>query len=145
MLLFWKGALRIWRFRRWRLPKFCESMFSSGRRHLKLVGGSFRGYPCGFEEVGTKRLADCLKQKGWASICGYLQKPPSNLKGGDILIYASVGFGGWNAHPTKVNQAGSSPKITCHSDEQLNIDYNYLRNSKPYSNWLHFNSHKFNF
>lgn len=118
---------------------FVSQCLVLGGGHPKLIGGSCRGYPCGFEEVGAKRLADCLKEKGWTSTCGYLQKPPSNLKVGDVLIYASDGCGGWNAHATIVTQAGSSPKITCHSDEQLNIDYNYLKNSKPYYNWLHFN------
>ena len=118
---------------------FVSQCLVLGGGHQKLVGGSCRGYPCGFEEVGAKRLADCLQEKGWKSTCGYLQKPPSNIKEGDVLIYSSDGCGGWNAHATIVTKAGSSPKITCHSDEQLDVDYTYISNSKPYFNWLHFN------
>ena len=118
---------------------FVSQCLVLGGGHPKLNTGSCRGYPCGFEEVGAKRLADCLKEKGWTSTCGYHQKPPSNIKEGDVLIYSYDGCGGWDAHATIVTKAGSSPKITCHSDEELDVDYTYLSNSKPYYNWLHYN------
>lgn len=117
---------------------FVSQCLVLGGGHPKLVGGSCRGYPCGFEEVGAKRLADCLEEKGWTSTCGYLRKPPDNIKVGDVLIYSSEKCGGWDAHATIVTTAGSSPKISCHSNEQLDVDYTYISNSKPYFNWLHY-------
>jgi len=46
-----------------------------------------RGYPCGKEEIGAKRLGDCLVSKGWKRTCGYHASPPSNIMVGDVLIY----------------------------------------------------------
>ena len=118
---------------------FVSQCLYLGGGHGKLTGGSCRGYPCGWEEVGAKRLADCLKEKGWTSTCGKNQKPPSNIAVGDVLIYSSDGCGGWDAHATLVTVAGTSPKITCHSSVQVDASYTYLSNSKPYYNWLHYN------
>ena len=109
-----------------------------GGGHPKLNGGHpCRGYPCGFEEPGAKNLGDCLKKKGWTSTCGYHQKPPSNIKKGDVLIYHSDGCGSFSAHAVIVTVGGSHPKITCHSSIQVDTSYDYMANSKPYYQWLH--------
>ena len=104
-----------------------------------VLGGDCRGYPCGFEEIGAKRLGSCLQGKGWTRTCGYLQKPPSNIKEGDVLVYHADSCDSFDAHAVYVTQGGSNPKITCHSSEQLDVSYTYMGTSKPYYEWLHYN------
>ena len=117
---------------------FVSQCLVKGGGHAKLNGGlPCRGYPCGFEEVGAKNLGDCLQKKGWTSKCGHLLSPPSNIQAGDVLIYHSGGCGSTNAHAVLITKGGSSPKITCHSNIQYDTDYNYMKNSKPYYQWLH--------
>ena len=119
---------------------FVSQCLVLGGNHSKLKNNkNCRGYPCGFEEPGAKRLGDCLQDKGWTSQCGYLLKPPSNIKAGDVLIYHATGCGDYKAHAVIVTEGGKSPKITCHSNEQLDVSYTYMSNSKPYYQWLHFN------
>ena len=119
---------------------FVSQCLVLGGGHEKLKGGHpCRGYPCGFEEIGAKNLGDCLQKKGWTSTCGYHQEPPSNIQIGDVLIYHSGGCSSSSAHATLVTQAGSQPKITCHSSIQVNTPYTYMANSKPYYQWLHKN------
>ena len=53
---------------------FVSQCLVLGGGHEKLNGGSpCRGYPCGFEEPGAKKLGACLQKKGWTSTCGYHQ------------------------------------------------------------------------
>ena len=119
---------------------FVSQCLVLGGSHSKLKNNqNCRGYPCGFEEPGAKRLGDCLQDKGWTSQCGYLMKPPSNIKAGDVLIYHASSCTSFDAHAVIVTEGGSSPKITCHSNEQLDVSYTYMANSKPYYQWLHFN------
>ncbi len=119
---------------------FVSQCLVLGGNHSKLKNNqNCRGYPCGFEEPGAKRLGDCLQDKGWTSQCGYLLKPPSNIKAGDVLIYHASSCSDFNAHAVIVTEGGSSPKITCHSNEQLDVSYTYMANTKPYYQWLHFN------
>jgi hypothetical protein len=110
-----------------------------GGGHPKLTGSSVcRGYPCDFEEPGAKNLGDCLQERGWTSTCGYLQEPPDYIKPGDVLIYHTEGCYDFDAHAVIVTEAGSVPKITCHSNEQLDVDYTYISGEKPYFQWVHF-------
>ena len=117
---------------------FVSQCLVLGGGHPKLNTGSCRGYPCGWEEVGAKRLGDCLREKGWTSTCGYHQSPPSNLKVGDVLIYHSGSCDNFDAHAVIVTEAGTNPKITCHSNEKLDVSYTYISDEKPYYQWLHF-------
>ena len=119
---------------------FVSQCLVLGGKHPKLnTGGVCRGYPCGFEEVGAKNLGDCLKQKGWTSTCGYHKAPPSNIKVGDVLIYHLNDCDNVKAHAVIITQAGSNPKITCHSSIKKDADYNYQSGSKDYYQWLHYN------
>jgi hypothetical protein len=119
---------------------FVSQCLVIGGSHSKLVNTpNCRGYPCGFEEPGAKRLGDCLRDKGWTSSCDYLKKPPSNIKEGDVLIYHAGSCTDFDAHAVFVTQGGSNPKIACHSNEQLDVSYTYMGNSMPYYEWLHYN------
>ena len=118
---------------------FVSQCLVLGGGHPKLKGGSCRGYPCGFEEIGAARLGTCLKEKGWTSTCGKLQKPPKNIKAGDVLIYHKGGCGSGDAHAVFVTKGGTTPKIACHSNIKLNVAYTYMGNSKPFYQWLHYN------
>ena len=118
---------------------FVSQCLVLGGNHAKLTGGTCRGYPCGFEEVGAKRLGDCLKEKGWTSTCGKNKAPPANLKVGDVLIYHGSSCDDYTAHAVIVTQVGATPKITCHSSVQVDTAYTYMSNSKPYYQWLHYN------
>ena len=117
---------------------FVSQCLVLGGKHSYLKGGSCRGYPCGFEEIGAKRLGDCLKEKGWKSTCGYLLKPPSNIKEGDVLIYHKNNCDSFSAHAVFVTQGGSNAKIACHSNKQLDVSYTYMGTSMPYYQWIHY-------
>ena len=112
-----------------------------GGGHPNLSGSAnCRGYPCGFEEVGAKRLGDCLSiDHGWTRTCGYLQGPPDNIQAGDVLIYHADGCDSFDAHAVYVTQGGSNPLITCHSNEQLDVSYTYMGTYMPYYESLHYN------
>ena len=119
--------------------KFVSQCLVKGGGHPKLVGSDVcRGYPCGFEEPGAWELGHCLPQKGWKTECGYLMKPPSYIKAGDVLIYHKGSCDG-NGHAVLITVGGTNPKITCQSSEQLDQHYNYMSDSKPYYQWLHYN------
>jgi hypothetical protein len=120
---------------------FVSQCLVLGGGHPKLNGGTdfCRGYPCGFEEPGARKLGQCLSSRGWTSSCGYLMAPPSNIKAGDVLIYHAGSCTDFDAHAVFVTQGGSNAKIACHSNEQLDVSYTYMSNSKPYYEWLHFN------
>ena len=119
---------------------FVSQCLVFGGNHPKLVGSSnCRGYPCGFEEPGAWELGNCLQEKGWTSTCGYLMKPPSNIKAGDVLIYHAGSCSGGTAHAVFVTQGGANAKIACHSSEQLDVSYTYMGDAKPYYQWLHYN------
>ena len=98
-----------------------------------------RGYPCGFEEIGSLNLANCLKQKGWNSICGYLQPPPSYIEAGDVLNYYSDGCEIGAPFSVFITVGGNNPLITSHSSVRIDASYYRLDNSKPYYQWLHYN------
>ena len=119
---------------------FVSQCLVLGGGHPKLNGDSVncRGYPCGFEEPAAKRLGDCLALRGWTRKCGYLMSPPDNIKKGDVLVYHSGSCSSFSAHAVIITQAGSNPKITCHSNEQKDVSYTYMKNSKPYYEWLHY-------
>ena len=120
---------------------FVSQCLVLGGGHPNLVSGSenCRGYPCGFEEPGAKRLGLCLAEKGWTSACGYLMKPPSYIKEGDVLIYHADSCDDFDAHAVFITEGGTNPKIACHSNEQLDVSYTYMANSKPYYEWIHYN------
>ena len=118
---------------------FVSQCLVKGGGHPKLVGSdNCRGYPCGFEEPGAWELGHCLPEKGWKSTCGHLMKPPSYIKAGDVLIYHSGDCDG-KGHAVLITTAGTNPKITCQSSEKLEVDYNYMEDSKPYYQWIHYN------
>ena len=107
--------------------------------HSALKGGDCRGYPCGKEEVGATRLGKCLKNKfGWTRTCGYKKAPPSNIAVGDVLIYHAGSCDDYTAHAVIIVEAGSSPKIACHSSNKWGASYTYMSGSKPYYEWLHY-------
>jgi hypothetical protein len=108
--------------------------------HPKLKKGEHcRGYPCEVEEPGAKRLQDCLHiEFGWESTCGYLEPPPENIQPGDVLVYHAGDCENFEAHATIVVQGAPNVKIACHSSNHYGIDYNYMSDSKPYYNWLHY-------
>ena len=107
--------------------------------HSALKGGDCRGYPCGKEEVGATRLGKCLKSKfGWTRTCGYKKAPPSNIAVGDVLIYHAGSCDDYTAHAVIIVEAGSSPKIACHSSNKWGASYTYMSGSKPYYEWLHY-------
>ena len=111
--------------------------------HPPLNIGDFpcRGYPCGVEEPGATNLENCLHDYfGWESTCGYLQEPPDNIQPGDVLVYHENGCGDGKSHATLVVEGGKNALIACHSSNHYGIDYNYMKNSKPYYNWLHINA-----
>ena len=119
---------------------FVSQCLVLGGGHEDLSGSdNCRGFPCGWEEVGAKRLGDCLVEKGWTSTCDYLLGPPSNIKAGDVLIYHSGNCHSFDAHAVFVTQGGSNAKIACHSNEQLDVSYTYMGNSMPYYEWVHYN------
>lgn len=118
---------------------FVSQCLVVGGGHPKLSGSSScRGYPCGIEEPGAKRLADCLIEKGWQSSCDYLLKPPSNIAAGDVLVYHAGSCSSYDAHATLVTKGGSSATISCHSSEKHDVSYTYMGTSKAYYQWLHF-------
>ena len=117
---------------------FVSQCLVLGGKHPNLKGGNCRGYPCGWEEIGAKRLGDCLKDKGWKSSCGLNKKPPSDLKAGDVLIYHAGSCDSYDAHAVIVTTAGATPKISCHSSAKLDVAYTYMGASKPYLQWLHY-------
>lgn len=107
--------------------------------HAKLKGGECRGYPCGVEEIGALKLGKCLaNQFKWKRTCGYLQKPPSNIQPGDVLVYHSGSCDGGQAHAVAVvSVGGGSATIACHSNANYNVAYTYMGTSMPYYEWLH--------
>ena len=115
-----------------------QCLIAGGHPYLN-TGDPCRGYPCGKEEIGAKRLGDCLVSKGWERTCGYHASPPSNIDVGDVLIYHAGSCDSWTAHATIVTYAsGSDVRITCHSENQKNKPYTYLSTSRPYYEWLHY-------
>ena len=49
---------------------FVSQCLVLGGGYPKLTGSdNCRGYPCGFEEIGAKRLGSCLQGKGWTRTC----------------------------------------------------------------------------
>ena len=119
---------------------FVSQCLVLGGGHPKLTGSeNCRGYPCGFEEIGATRLGLCLELKGWTRTCGYYLDPPSNIQAGDVLVYHAGSCDSYDAHAVIVTEGGSNPKITCHSNEQLDVSYTYMGSSKPYLEWLHYN------
>ena len=117
---------------------FVSQCLVLGGKHPNLKGGSCRGYPCGWEEIGAKRLGDCLIEKGWTSTCGLNKKPPTNIKVGDVLIYHAGSCDNYDAHAVIVTTAGTVPKISCHSSAKLDVEYTYMGSSKPYLQWIQY-------
>lgn len=114
-----------------------QSILAGG--HPKLKGGACRGYPCGKEEIGARNLGVCLRDTfGWKSTCGYLQKPPSNIAAGDVLVYHAGSCDSYDAHAVVVISGGSNPTIACHSNKRYGVSYTYMGKSKPYYQWLHY-------
>ena len=109
--------------------------------HPKLTRGqcSHARTFCGVEPV-TAHISSCLPNEyGWISTCGYLLPPPSNIKPGDIIIYFSEPGCKGKAHSALVTKVEKEDvKVTCHSSEQKDVGYSYLKGSLPYYQWLHF-------
>jgi len=118
-----------------------QSIVAGG--HPYLTGGSdyCRGYPCGKEEIGAKKLGDCLSKKfGWKRVCGNKITPPAGVQVGDVIVYHSGSCDAFDAHAviiTKVNSA-TDVQITCHSSNKKDVSYNYIADSKPYYEFLLF-------
>ena len=121
-------------------PNFVSQCLVKGGGHPALNGGApCRGYPCGFEEISSLNLANCLIQKGWISTCGYLQPPPSYIKAGDVFNCYSDGCGSSAPFSALITVGGNNPKLTSHSRPRVDVLYNQLDNNKPYYQWLHYN------
>ncbi len=120
-----------------------QCVVAGGHPPMKRGGGHAgycRGYPCGKEEPGAGKLGSCLQSYGWSKQCGRRMGPPGNIQVGDVLIYApSCGLGS-GAHAVLVTQrSGGGAKITCHSNEKLNVDYTYMRDGGHIMyGWYHF-------
>ena len=65
-------------------------------------------------------------------------KPPSYIKLGNVLIYHKDNCKG-EGHAALITKGGTNPKIICQSMEQIDRHYNYLSNSRPYYQWIHYN------
>jgi len=118
-----------------------QSLVAGG--HPLLTGGSdyCRGYPCGKEEIGAKKLADCLSKKfGWKRVCGNKIAPPAGVKVGDVIVYHSGSCDSMEAHATIVTRVDSPTNvfITCHSSNKKDVRYDYLASSKPFYEFLLF-------
>ena len=110
--------------------------------HEKLVRGVCGGRQFCGAEPRAQRLATCLPENYWCkSECAKLLAPPSYIKPGDVLVYfKDAGCSGKDAHAALVTKvSGSSVKVTCHSSEQKDVNYNYLKDTKPYYKWIHIN------
>lgn len=115
-----------------------QCLIAGGHPYLN-TGGNCRGYPCGKEEIGAQKLANCLMGKGWSQSCGRLQGPPGNIQKGDVLVYFKGGCNAGGAHAVIVTQGGSNAKISCHSSMKKDVSYTYMGSSMPYYMWLHYN------
>jgi hypothetical protein len=108
--------------------------------HPYLNGGfPCRGYPCGKEEIGAKNLGDCLSaHHSWKRSCGHLEKPPTGIKVGDVLVYHASSCTDMTAHATLVTEVLSATdvRITCHSSPQHNVAHTYIQATHPYFEWL---------
>ena len=117
-----------------------QCIIAGGHPYLN-TGDPCRGYPCGKEEIGAKKLGNCLVSKGWERTCGYHASPPSNIDVGDVLIYHKSYCDDAIAHATIVTYvSGSDVRITCHSVNRTNEPYTYMSTSHPYYEWLHYPS-----
>ena len=107
--------------------------------HEKLTKGECRGNQFCGAEVGAWELATCLPESyGYKSECGLHLAPPSYIQPGDVLVYFSKAGCSGKAHAVLVTKvSGGRAKITCHSSEQKDVDYDYQKNSKPYYKWIH--------
>ena len=107
--------------------------------HPKLTKGGCRGSEFCGAEVGAAKLSNCLPSSyGWTAKCGYRLAPPADIKAGDVLVYFSGKNCSGEAHAVLVTKvSGGRAKITCHSSEQKDVDYDYQKNSKPYYKWIH--------
>jgi GH25 family lysozyme M1 (1,4-beta-N-acetylmuramidase) len=117
-----------------------QCLIAGGHPYLN-TGDPCRGYPCGKEEIGAKKLGNCLVSKGWERTCSYHASPPSNIDVGDVLIYHKSYCDDAIAHATIVTYvSGSDVRITCHSVNRKNEPYTYMSTSHPYYEWLHYPS-----
>ena len=116
-----------------------QCLIEGGHPKLKKPGVEYcRGWPCGVEP-GAKKLGDCLSnQFHWRKNCGKMEKPPTDLQVGDVLIYHKESCNDGAAHAVLVSVAGSKPKITCHSSAKKDVDYTYMTGSHKYLEWLHY-------
>ena len=122
-------------------PNFVSQCLVLGGGHPALNGGApCRGYPCGFEEVGSLNLANCLIQKGWKSTCGYQEPPPSYIEAGDVFNCYPDSCESGAPFSALITVGGNNPKLTTHSRVRVDVLYNLLDNSKPYYQWLHYNN-----
>ena len=110
--------------------------------HPKLSGGKdyCRGYPCGKEEIGALKLDQCLHNTHkWVRTCGKMQKPPSNIRVGDVAIFYVGGCQTRKAHATIVTSInGGNVKLSGHSPHVKNYPYTYFTKAKKYISWLHY-------
>ena len=109
--------------------------------HSKLTKGVCRGNEFCGAEVGAWELSTCLPESyGYKYKCGLHLAPPKYIEQGDVLVYFSNAGCTGSAHAVLVTKvSGSSVKVTCHSSEQKDVNYNYLKDTKPYYKWIHIN------
>ena len=111
-------------------PNFVSQCLVLGGGHQKLNSGyPCRGYPCGFEEIGSLNLANCLIQKGWKSTCGYQEPPPSYIEAGDVFNCYPDGWESGAPYSALISVGGNNPKLTTHSRVRVDVLYNLLDNS----------------
>ena len=99
-------------------------------------------YSCGVDEQNAYELQICLHFiYGWEYTWGFLHTPPDNIQPGDIIIYHSGPLDNTDidqSHAALVVQGPPNVKIASHSPNHYGIEYNYMADSKPYYQWLHY-------
>jgi len=117
---------------------FVSQCLVYGGKHENLNGtNNCRGYPCGFEEPGARKLGKCLQEKGWNSTCDKFKEPPSYIKPGDVLIYHESSCDSSQAHAVIITSIEPYVKITGRSELMKDEIYNY-NIEKPYYQWLYY-------
>ena len=117
---------------------FVSQCLVYGGKHENLSGtANCRGYPCGFEEPGARKLGKCLQEKGWNSTCDKFMEPPIYIKPGDVLIYHESSCDSNPAHAVIITSIEPFVNITGRSKLMKDELYNY-NEEKPYYQWLHY-------
>ena len=105
--------------------------------------GYFGKNACGYKGEGgdcANFVSQCLHNTHkWVRTCGKMQKPPSNIRVGDVAIFYVGGCQTRKAHATIVTSInGGNVKLSGHSPHVKNYPYTYFTKAKKYISWLHY-------